>query len=55
MLTDHEYTILNLLRPRTDESQDVRFAVREKYPVEGAKQPQGAMEQEKWVLSAADP
>ncbi|CAH1790707.1 unnamed protein product [Owenia fusiformis] len=40
VLTDHEYTILNILRPRTDDSQDVRFAVREKYPIEGAKQQQ---------------
>lgn len=38
MLTDYEYTILNILRPRTDQSQDVRFAVREKYPLDGAKQ-----------------
>lgn len=38
MLTDFEYTILNILRPRTDQCQDVRFAVREKYPVDGVKQ-----------------
>ncbi|XP_060573398.1 LOW QUALITY PROTEIN: ribosome quality control complex subunit NEMF-like [Ruditapes philippinarum] len=38
VLTDYEYTILNILRPRTDQSQDVRFAVRETYPLEGAKQ-----------------
>ncbi|GFR96885.1 nuclear export mediator factor Nemf-like, partial [Elysia marginata] len=31
-LTDHEYTILTLLRPRTDASQDAKFAVRETYP-----------------------
>ena len=41
ILTDYEYTILNILRPRTDESQDVRFAVREKYPLENAKQHTG--------------
>ncbi|XP_038077635.1 nuclear export mediator factor Nemf-like [Patiria miniata] len=38
-LTDSEYTILNLLRTRTD-SEDVRFAVRETYPVEAAKKPE---------------
>jgi len=38
VLTDHELTIMNLLRARTDESQDVRFAVRERYPVEAAQQ-----------------
>ncbi|KAK7505562.1 hypothetical protein BaRGS_00003307 [Batillaria attramentaria] len=37
VLTDSEYTILNILRPRTDNSQDVRFAVREQYPVGAAK------------------
>ncbi|KAL8598247.1 hypothetical protein ACOMHN_035197 [Nucella lapillus] len=37
VLTDWEYTILNILRPRTDNSQDVRFAVREQYPVAVAK------------------
>ena len=37
-LPDHELTIMNLLRARTDESQDVRFAVRERYPVEAAQQ-----------------
>merc|ERR1712142_1398970 len=36
VLTDHELTIMNILRARTDESQDVRFAVRERYPVETA-------------------
>ncbi|XP_041351637.1 nuclear export mediator factor Nemf-like [Gigantopelta aegis] len=38
VLTDYEYTILNILRPRTDNSQDVRFAVREIYPLDVAKQ-----------------
>ncbi|PVD25548.1 hypothetical protein C0Q70_13204 [Pomacea canaliculata] len=37
VLTDSEYTILNILRPRTDNSQDVRFAVRELYPIAAAK------------------
>ncbi|KAL3872530.1 hypothetical protein ACJMK2_035753 [Sinanodonta woodiana] len=38
VLTDFEYIILNILRPRTDNSQDVRFAVRETYPVAAAKE-----------------
>uniref|UniRef100_A0A2C9K1Q6 NFACT RNA-binding domain-containing protein n=1 Tax=Biomphalaria glabrata TaxID=6526 RepID=A0A2C9K1Q6_BIOGL len=38
VLTDHELTILSLLRPRTDHSQDVRFAVREKYPLSSGKE-----------------
>ncbi|XP_029937910.1 ribosome quality control complex subunit NEMF [Myripristis murdjan] len=37
ILADHEYTILNLLRFRTDEAEDVKIAVREKYPVENAR------------------
>ena len=47
MLTDHEYLILNILRPRTDESQDVRFAVRENYPVEAARPPEGLITTER--------
>ncbi len=47
MLTDFEYTILNILRPRTDDSQDVRFAVKEKYPIEIAKQPEGVISVER--------
>ncbi|XP_061468595.1 ribosome quality control complex subunit NEMF [Rhineura floridana] len=37
VLTDHEYLILNILRFRTDEADDVKFAVRELYPVDNAK------------------
>uniref|UniRef100_A0A8C0B8G3 Ribosome quality control complex subunit NEMF n=1 Tax=Buteo japonicus TaxID=224669 RepID=A0A8C0B8G3_9AVES len=37
VLTDHEYIILNILRFRTNEADDVRFAVRERYPVDSAK------------------
>lgn len=37
VLTDHEYVILNILRFRTNEADDVRFAVRERYPVDSAK------------------
>ncbi|NXA35700.1 NEMF factor, partial [Eudromia elegans] len=39
VLTDHEYVILNILRFRTDEADDVRFAVRERYPLDIAKAP----------------
>ncbi|KAF7254942.1 hypothetical protein EG68_08639 [Paragonimus skrjabini miyazakii] len=34
LLTDHTYTILHLLRPRTDANQDVRYAAHEKYPID---------------------
>uniref|UniRef100_A0ABM5FCA3 Ribosome quality control complex subunit NEMF n=1 Tax=Pogona vitticeps TaxID=103695 RepID=A0ABM5FCA3_9SAUR len=37
VLTDHQYLILNILRFRTDEADDVKFAVREHYPVDAAK------------------
>lgn len=37
ILADHEYTILNLLRFRTAEVEDVKIAVRERYPVESAR------------------
>ncbi|XP_030308271.1 nuclear export mediator factor NEMF [Calypte anna] len=40
VLTDHEYLILNILRFRTDGADDVRFAVRERYPLENAKSPE---------------
>ncbi|XP_078262175.1 ribosome quality control complex subunit NEMF isoform X1 [Rhinoraja longicauda] len=40
VLTDCEYTILNLLRFRTNEVQDVKLAVRERYPVDNAKGPE---------------
>ncbi|VDK37675.1 unnamed protein product [Taenia asiatica] len=36
-LTDANYTILHLLRPRTDVDQDVRYATRERFPVELAR------------------
>ncbi|NXS57314.1 NEMF factor, partial [Brachypteracias leptosomus] len=39
VLTDHQYLILNILRFRTDGADDVRFAVRERYPVDSAKAP----------------
>ncbi|XP_006776154.1 PREDICTED: nuclear export mediator factor NEMF isoform X5 [Myotis davidii] len=37
VLTDYEYLILNILRFRTDESDEVKFAVRERYPVDHAR------------------
>ncbi|XP_053365536.1 ribosome quality control complex subunit NEMF-like [Clarias gariepinus] len=40
ILTDHEYTILNLLRFRTAEAEDVKIAVRERYPIENARPPE---------------
>ncbi|XP_047467806.1 ribosome quality control complex subunit NEMF-like [Mugil cephalus] len=40
ILADHEYMILNLLRFRTAEVEDVKIAVRERYPVESARPPE---------------
>uniref|UniRef100_A0A5S6R0C6 NFACT RNA-binding domain-containing protein n=1 Tax=Trichuris muris TaxID=70415 RepID=A0A5S6R0C6_TRIMR len=37
VLTDREYMILNILRPRTDKDTDVRYAVRQCYFPEGRK------------------
>ncbi|KFD47182.1 hypothetical protein M514_11951 [Trichuris suis] len=37
VLTDREYIILNILRPRTDKDTDVRYAVRQCYFPEGRK------------------
>lgn len=47
VLTDYEYTILSLLRTRTD-SEDVRFAVRETYPVHSARQRELTISQERF-------
>ncbi|CAG0883508.1 unnamed protein product [Darwinula stevensoni] len=41
-LTDHEYTILNILRPR-GEGEDVRFRVSEKYPINQVQPPRGQL------------
>ncbi|KAI6171914.1 Nuclear export mediator factor NEMF [Aphelenchoides besseyi] len=38
ILTDADYKILNVLRPRTDREQDVRFSVKETYPLNLAQQ-----------------
>ncbi|XP_037084883.1 nuclear export mediator factor Nemf-like [Pollicipes pollicipes] len=53
VLTDHQYTILNILRPRTD-AESVRLASKEVYPVEKARpfQPRSE-EQLREVVSAA--
>ncbi|XP_055371755.1 ribosome quality control complex subunit NEMF homolog [Condylostylus longicornis] len=55
LLTDHELTILNILRPHT-EGETVRFAVREKYPVDRAKSCVNINEEYiKTVLKSAKP
>lgn len=56
VLTDFEYTILNILRPRTDKCQDVRFAVKETYPIDAAKQHEVPTEESlRGILLAAKP
>ncbi|GAB1599852.1 Hypothetical predicted protein [Argonauta hians] len=37
VLTDYNYVILNILRPRSNDSEDVKLVVREQYPVSSAK------------------
>lgn len=46
ILTDHELTILYILRPHY-EGEEVRFAVREKYPTNRAKEPTALPSEEK--------
>ncbi|XP_068683758.1 ribosome quality control complex subunit NEMF-like isoform X2 [Montipora foliosa] len=46
VLTDYEYTILSLRRTRPD-SEDVQFAVREKYPVHSARQREPLISEER--------
>uniref|UniRef100_H3DIP4 Ribosome quality control complex subunit NEMF n=1 Tax=Tetraodon nigroviridis TaxID=99883 RepID=H3DIP4_TETNG len=55
ILADHEYTILNLLRFRTAEVDDVKIAVRERYPVESARPPEPLISLERLteILSTA--
>ncbi|KMZ05777.1 nuclear export mediator factor NEMF homolog [Drosophila simulans] len=48
ILTDYELTTLYILRPHT-EGENLRFAMREKYPVERAKQPTKELEPEALV------
>lgn len=45
VLTDKDYIILNVLRPHSD-GEEVRFYVREKYPVDLAKLRSGAPSEE---------
>ena len=40
ILTDHTYTILSLLRMRTDADTDVRFATRETFSMDTVKKDQ---------------
>ncbi|XP_030069934.1 ribosome quality control complex subunit NEMF isoform X2 [Microcaecilia unicolor] len=47
VLTDYEYVILNILRFRTGEADDVKFAVREQYPVDNAKMPEPVLHVER--------
>ncbi|XP_051723834.1 ribosome quality control complex subunit NEMF-like [Ctenopharyngodon idella] len=57
ILTDHQFTILNLLRFRTAEAEDVdvKIAVRERYPVENARpvEPLIRLDRLKEILSEA--
>ncbi|CAF4370009.1 unnamed protein product, partial [Rotaria magnacalcarata] len=57
ILTDFNYVILSLIRKRTDATTDERFAVNEKYPIEGVKQPEDLISLEKFieVLENAQP
>lgn len=48
ILADYEYNILNLLRFRTAEAEDVRIAVRERYPVESARPPEPLISLERY-------
>uniref|UniRef100_A0A182K4I6 NFACT RNA-binding domain-containing protein n=1 Tax=Anopheles christyi TaxID=43041 RepID=A0A182K4I6_9DIPT len=56
LLTDCELRILNILRPHV-EGEELRFAVREKYPKDRAKQDDGppSMEQIKEAIQKAHP
>ncbi|CAF3172672.1 unnamed protein product [Rotaria socialis] len=49
ILTDFNYVILSLIRKRTDATTDERFAVNEKYPIEGVKQPEDLLSLEKFI------
>ncbi|XP_033115879.1 nuclear export mediator factor NEMF-like isoform X2 [Anneissia japonica] len=56
VLTDFEFNILTLLRTRK-EGEDVRFAVREKYPIETVKKPQPLIEMDRLqeLIGGANP
>ncbi|XP_056666940.1 ribosome quality control complex subunit NEMF isoform X2 [Monodelphis domestica] len=55
VLTNYEYLILNILRFRSDEADDVKFAVREKYPVDHARvfEPLLSLERLTEIISSA--
>jgi predicted ribosome quality control (RQC) complex YloA/Tae2 family protein len=56
LLTDYEYTIISVLRPRTDQDSDVKFTVREKYPLHLAKQDERITKEKlKEILLTAKP
>jgi hypothetical protein len=50
ILTDYEHKILQLLRVRADSDKDVKFAVREHYPVDLAKKHQAVPSPERYIL-----
>ncbi|XP_057315018.1 ribosome quality control complex subunit NEMF-like [Hydractinia symbiolongicarpus] len=47
ILTDYEYRILQLLRNRTDVDKDVKFAVREAYPIDLARKHEALLSKER--------
>ena len=49
ILTDHAYTILSLLRVRTDTDTDVRFAIRETFSMDTIKMDQPVLTKEQYV------
>ena len=49
ILTDHAYTILSLLRVRTDADTDVRFAIRETFSMETIKMDQPMATKDQYV------
>ncbi|XP_044520725.1 nuclear export mediator factor NEMF isoform X2 [Gracilinanus agilis] len=55
VLTNYDYLILNILRFRSDEADDVKFAVREKYPVDHARvfEPLLSLERLTEIISSA--
>jgi len=54
-LTDYEFTILSLLRTRTDADTDVRFAARQTFSTETIKKDQPTPTLEGWVYIQFQP
>ncbi|VDN00887.1 unnamed protein product [Thelazia callipaeda] len=50
LLTDHNYIILNALRPRTAKELDLRFIVHEKYPLEAARQVASCLTKDELIM-----